>query len=174
MIAQALMQRYQHVQMDTDHLLLAMLEQPDGTVPKVLQEMHIDIIRLAEVVKASLERMPKVQGSGNAGRQAQVYPTPAAQRVLGELCWTIAESMKDEYVATEHILLAILEEGASTGARILREFNVSHEAVEMALVAVRGSQRVTDPGAEGQYQALEKYSRDLTQMAREGRSSTNW
>ena len=169
MISQAVMLRYQHMQLDTDHLVLAMLEQPDGTVPKVLQEMGIDTIRLADAVKNSLERMPKVQGGGTAARQAQVYPTPAAQRVLAELCWSVAESMKDEYVATEHILLAIIEEGTSAGARILREFGITREAVEQALVAVRGSQRVTDPGAEGQYQALAKYSRDLTQLAREGK-----
>ncbi|MHB9026677.1 MAG: ATP-dependent Clp protease ATP-binding subunit [Armatimonadota bacterium] len=167
MISQAVMQRYSHMQLDTDHLLLAMLEQPDGTVPKVLQEIGIDTIRLADAVKNSLERMPKVQ-SGSS-RQAQVYPTPAAQRVMGELCWSVAERMKDEYVATEHILLAIIEEGTSQGARILREFNISQESVESGLVAVRGSQRVTEPGAEGQYQALAKYSRDLTQMARDGK-----
>ncbi|HEX2949478.1 MAG TPA: AAA family ATPase, partial [Armatimonadota bacterium] len=169
MISQAVMLRYQHMQLDTDHMILAMLEQPDGTVPKVLQQMGIDTIRLADAVKASLDRMPKVQGAGIAGRQAQVYPTPAAQRVLAELCWSIAERMKDEFVATEHILLAILEEGTSQGAQILREFGITREQVEQALVAVRGTQRVTDPNAEGQYQVLEKYSRDLTQLAREGK-----
>ncbi|MHB9132158.1 MAG: ATP-dependent Clp protease ATP-binding subunit [Armatimonadota bacterium] len=168
MISQAIMQRYQHMQLDTDHLLLAMLEQPDGTVPKVLQEINIDTIRLADAVKNSLERMPKVQGGGMS-RQAQVYPTPAAQRVLGELCWQVAERMHDEYVATEHILFAIIEEGTSQGARILREFGVTQEPLERGLVSIRGSQRVNAPGAEGQYQALAKYSRDLTQMAREGK-----
>ncbi len=166
-ISQGIIQRYQHMQLDTDHLLLAMLEQADGTIPKVLQEMGNDTIRLAEAVRGSLERTPKVQGSG--ARQAQIYPTPAAQRVMGELCWAIAERMKDEYVATEHILLSIIEEGTSSGARILREFGITREKVEQALVAVRGSQRVTEPGAEGQYQALAKYSRDLTQLAREGK-----
>jgi len=168
MISQALLQRYGHMQLDTDHLILAMLEQPDGTIPKVLQEMSIDTIRLADAVKNSLERMPKVQGGG-AARQAQVYPTPAAQRVLAELCWTIAERMKDEYVATEHLLLAIMEEGTSDGNRILREFGITRETFERALIAIRGSQRVTEPGSEGQYQALQKYSRDLTQLAREGK-----
>jgi ATP-dependent Clp protease ATP-binding subunit ClpC len=168
MISQAIMQRYQHMQLDTDHLILAMLEQPDGTIPKVLQEASIDTIRLADAVKNSLERMPKVQGSGGA-RQAQVYPTPAAQRVLAELCWSVAERMKDEYIATEHLLLAIIEEGTSDGARILREFGITQASVEQALIHVRGSHRVTEPGSEGQYQALAKYSRDLTQLAREGK-----
>jgi len=166
MISQSIMQRYQHVQLDTDHLLLAMLEQPEGTVPQILKEMGTDAIRLADAVRGSLDRMPKQQGGG---RQAQIYPTPAAQRVMGEVCWAIAERMKDEYVATEHILLAIIEEGTSQAVRLLREFGVTREAVEKALVAIRGSQRVTDPGAEGQYQALAKYSRDLTQLAREGK-----
>jgi ATP-dependent Clp protease ATP-binding subunit ClpC len=167
MISQAIMQRFQHMQLDTDHLLLALLEQPEGTVPKLLEEMHVDQIRLAEAVKRSLERMPKVQGG--TSRQAQVYPTPAAQMVLGELCPAIAARMGDEYVATEHILLAILEEGASDAARILRDFGATREKVERALIAIRGSQRVTEPGAEGKYQVLAKYSRDLTQLAREGK-----
>jgi ATP-dependent Clp protease ATP-binding subunit ClpC len=168
MLSQAIMQRYQHSQLDTDHLILAMLEQPDGTVPKILEETRVDPIRLADAVRRSLDRLPKVQGGG-AGRQAQVYPTPAAQRVLGSLCWQVVERMKDEYVATEHLLLAIIEEGSSAGARILREHGLTREAIEQALVAIRGSQRVMDPGAEGKYQVLEKYSRDLTQAAREGK-----
>jgi len=168
MISQGIMQRYQHMQLDTDHLLLAMLEQPDGTVPKVLTEMKIDTIRLAEMVKKSLDHVPKVQQSGTS-RQAQVYPTPPTQRVMGDLCWTIAERMKDEFVATEHILLAIIEEGSSSTAHTLRDFGITRETVERALIAIRGSQRVTDPSAEGQYQALAKYSRDLTQLAREGK-----
>ena len=104
-----------------------------------------------------------------AGGQMQIYPTPAAQRVLGELAWQEAQKMKDEYIATEHVLLAILSEGTSPAARILREFFVSYEGFLQALVAIRGSARVTSPGAEGQYQALAKYSRDLTQLAREGK-----
>ncbi len=170
MISQAIMMRYQHIQLDTDHLILAMLEQPDGTVPKVLQEMGCDTIRLADAVKAALERTPKVQQGGRTdAKQMQVYPTPAAQRIFSELCWSVAERMKDDYVATEHLLLAIIEEGTSTGARILREFNITREGVEKGLIAIRGSQRVTEPGAEGQYQALAKYSRDLTQLARDGK-----
>ncbi len=167
MIAQGVMQRYQHVQLDTDHLLLAMLEEPEGTVPSIVTELHVDAVRLADAVRASLDRMPKQQGGG--GRQAQIYPTPAAQRVMGEICWSIAERMKDEYVATEHVLLAIIEDGTSQAARILRDFGLTRETVEKALVAIRGSQRVTAPNAEGQYQSLAKYSRDLTQLAREGK-----
>jgi ATP-dependent Clp protease ATP-binding subunit ClpC len=167
MISQAIMQRYQHMQLDTDHLLLAMLEQPDGTVPKLLTEVGVDIIRLADALKNSLEKLPKVSGGG--ARQAQVYPTPAAQRVMADLCWTVAESMGDEYVATEHLLLAIIEEGASPGARTLQQFGITAEKVRQGLLAVRGNARVSEPGAEGRYQALAKYSRDLTAMAREGK-----
>ncbi|OPZ87585.1 MAG: ATP-dependent Clp protease ATP-binding subunit ClpC [bacterium ADurb.Bin429] len=167
MVSQAIMQRFQHMQLDTDHLLLALLEQAEGTVPKLLAEMKVDTVRLADAVKRSLERMPKVQGGG--GRQAQVYPTPATQIVLGELSPAIAQRMGDEYVATEHILLGIIEEGASDAAHLLRDMRVTREAVERALAAVRGSQRVTEPGAEGKYQALAKYSRDLTLLAREGK-----
>ena len=147
MISQGILQRYQHVQLDTDHLLLAMLEQPEGTVPKVLHELGIDAIRLADAVRNSLDRQPKQQGGG--ARQAQIYPTPATQRVMGEICWAVAERMKDEYVATEHILLAIIEEGTSQTARLLREFGITRETVEKALIAIRGSQRVTGPSCRG-------------------------
>jgi len=167
-ISQGIIQRYQNSQLDTDHLLLAMLEQPDGTVPKVLQEAGVDTIALAGAVKKSIERMPKVTG-GAASRQAQIYPTPAAQRVLAELCGQIAQRMGDQYIATEHILLAIMEEGSSAGAKTLRDFGITKEKVEQAVSKVRGGQPITDPSAEGQYQALAKYSRDLTQLAREGK-----
>ncbi len=82
MITQAIMQRFQNMQLDTDHLLLAMLEQPDGTVPRVLESMKVDVVQLANAVKNSLNRMPKVTGSAGGG-QMQIYPTPAAQRVFG-------------------------------------------------------------------------------------------
>ncbi|MHB0937769.1 MAG: ATP-dependent Clp protease ATP-binding subunit [Armatimonadota bacterium] len=167
-ISQGIIQRYQNSQLDTDHLLLAMLEQPDGTVPKVLQEAGVDTIALAGAVKKSIERMPKVTG-GATSRQAQIYPTPAAQRVLAELCGQIAERMGDQYIATEHILLAIMEEGSSAGAKTLRDFGMTTEKVQQAVSKVRGGQPITDPSAEGQYQALAKYSRDLTQLAREGK-----
>ena len=105
---------------------------------------------------------------GSANRRRST-PPPAAQRVLGELCWAIAARMHDEFVATEHIFLAIIEEGTSNAARVLREAGITREKFEQGLVAVRGTTRVTDPGSEGQYQALAKYSRDLTQLAREGK-----
>ena len=111
MITQAIMQRFQNTQLDTDHLLLAMLEQPDGTIPSVLESMKVDVVQLANSVKNSLTRMPKVTG-GAAGGQMQIYPTPAAQRVLGELAGAEAQKMKDEYIATEHVLLAILAKAA--------------------------------------------------------------
>jgi len=168
MISQAILQRYNHMQLDADHLLLAMMEQPDGTVPKVLTEAGVDINRLVDKVKGSLDKMPKVTATGTS-RQAQVYPTPAAQRILAGLCWEIAQSMGDEYIATEHMLLAIFEEGNSPAAKILQELGATAEKLRQAILAVRGGARVSDPGAEGQYQALAKYSRDLTQAAREGK-----
>ncbi len=164
-ITQAILQRYHHTQMDADHLLLAMLEQPDGTVLKIIQQMGVDHIDLATAVSDKLAQQPKVQGSV----AMQVYLTPAMQRIMNELCWAVADRMKDEYVATEHLLLAIIEEGTTNAAKILKHFNVTHEAVEQALIAVRGNTRVTGRGAEGQYQVLQKYSRDLTQLARDGK-----
>ena len=148
-----------------------MLEQPDGTVPKVLTEAGVDTIRLAEAVKKSIERMPKVSGGGaGARRRSTRRRRPSAY--WASCAGRSAERMQDTYVATEHILLAIIEEGASAGARTLRDFGITKEKVEQALSAVRGSSHITDPGAEGQYQTLAKYSRDLTQAARERASST--
>jgi ATP-dependent Clp protease ATP-binding subunit ClpC len=168
MISQAILERYGHMQMDTDHLLLAMMEQPEGTIPKILEELHVDVVTFTDEIKKTLEKLPKVSISKNS-RQMQVYLTPAAQKVISEICWDIARQMGDDYVATEHILIAIADEGTSPGARILNQFDINKESARRGVLSVRGSSRVNSPNAEGQYKALAKYSRDLTKMAREGK-----
>ncbi len=168
MISQAILERYGHMQMDTDHLLLAMMEQPDGTIPKILEELKIDTVAFTNEIKLTLEKLPKVSVSKNS-RQMQVYLTPAAQKVISEICWDIARQMGDEYVACEHILIAIADEGTSPGARILIQFGINKESARQGVLAIRGSARVNSPNAEGQYKALTKYSRDLTKLARENK-----
>ena len=166
-LCQQVIQRYQHTQLDCSHLLLALLEQPEGVATKILSGMGIDPSVVKQAVEEDLARTPKVQVQGAA--QAQIYFTPHAQRVLTELAWEQAQRLHDTMIAVEHLLLAIVAEGQSSAARILTQLGVTIEGIDRALVAIRGTQQATDEGAEGKYQILEKFSRDLTQMAKEGK-----
>jgi len=167
MASQEIMRRYQHSQMDVEHLLLALLESSDGLAGQIIQRAGGDAAGVRQDVEAALERAPKVEVRG--GGLGQVYVTPALLEILERTAWQHAQRMKDSLIAVEHLLLGILTQGRSEAARILRSRGLSVEAIERALVEIRGSQRVTDEGAEARYQALERYSRDLTQLAREGK-----
>jgi len=166
--AYEIMQRYRHGQLDTEHILLALLEQPDGVIPEILERLHVDVeavkSRLDDVLRAS----PRLQTFGSAARPMQVYITPRVKRVL-DLANEEAQRMKDEYVSTEHIFLAIVNERDGPAARILNDYGVTRNKVLNVLPDVRGGQRVTSPEAESRYRTLEKYSRDLTALAREGK-----
>src|SRR5436189_4740192 len=159
--AQALAQEAQQQEITPEHLLLALLQQPDGTVPPILQQIGVDPIRVAAELKAQLDRLPKVYG-------AQSYLGSRLRRLL-DAAWSEMERLKDEYLSTEHILLAIVDEANSEGARLLQRAGVSREKILQALTQVRGSARVTDASPESKFQALDKYSRDLTALAREGK-----
>jgi len=162
-----IMTRYGHTQVDIEHLLLALLEQPDGVIPQILERLGADVEqvnhRLDEVLRAS----PKagIYGGGGVG---QVFITPRVKRVL-DLANDEANRLKDDYISTEHIFLAIANERNTPVARILRESGVTKDRIYDAIKEVRGGQRVTDRGAETRYRILEKFSRDLTLMAREGK-----
>src|SRR5438094_4820155 len=159
--AQALAQEAQQQEITSEHLLLALLQQADGTVPPILQQIGVDPSRVATELKAQLDRRPKVYG-------AESYLGSRLRRLL-DAAWNEMERLKDEYLSTEHILLAIVEEANSEGGRLLQRAGVSREKILQALTQVRGSSRVTDASAESKFQALEKYSRDLTALAREGK-----
>src|SRR6266567_4680649 len=159
--AQTLAQEAQHQEITPEHLLLALLQQPDGTVPPILQQVGVDPARVASDVKAQLDRLPKVYG-------AETYLGSRLRRLL-DAASTEMERLKDEYLSTEHLLLAIVDEANSEGARILQRAGVTHEKILEALTKVRGSSRVTDATPESKFQALEKYTRDLTALAREGK-----
>jgi ATP-dependent Clp protease ATP-binding subunit ClpC len=165
--AYEILQRYGHNQVDTEHILLALLEQPEGVIPQILEKMNVDQeavrFKLDEVLRAS----PKaaIYGGGN---QAQVFMTPRVKRVI-DLAQEEANRLKDEYISTEHIFLAILSETRTAVARIMKEAGVSKDRVMEIIKDFRGGQRVTDPQAESRYRTLEKYSRDLTRMAQEGK-----
>src|SRR5438045_3347451 len=159
--AQALAQEAQQQEITPEHLLLALLQQADGTVPPILQQIGVDPSRVATELKAQLDRLPKVYG-------AESYLGSRLRRLL-DAAWNEMERLKDEYLSTEHILLAIVEEANSEGGRLLQRAGVSREKILQALTQVRGSARVTGASPESKFQALDKYSRDLTALAREGK-----
>ena len=159
--------RYGHTEVDVEHLLLALLDQPDGLVPRLLLRLDVDVDALRASVEQHLENRPRVSGPGAA--PGEVY----VSRTLSQLLDTAqqeAERLKDEYVSVEHIVLAMIASGSQTGAgRILAEHGVTRERFLEILTEVRGAQRVTSATPEGAYEALEKYGRDLVVEARSGK-----
>jgi len=160
-----LMTRYGHSQVDVEHLLLALVNQVDGAVSALLSEMGADPAALAEQLDTLLQSNPRPGIYGARGGQ-QVFITPRVKRVL-DLAQEEASKLGDEYISTEHIFLAMLYERNTSVARLLQDAGITRERALEAIQEMRGGQRVTDPKAESQYRILDKYSRDLTQMARE-------
>ncbi len=160
--AQALAESEGHPQLEVAHLLLVLVEQPDGVVPAVLSRIGVTPSSVAAALRAELDKLPKVTG---AAQQLQL--SNEARRVLTD-AHAVAERMRDEYVSTEHLLLAAIEAGDSGAARVLRGTGVEPASVLEALTAIRGSQRVTSENPEATYEALQKYGRDLTEAARKG------
>src|SRR3982751_6232481 len=161
--AQQLADREGHPEMTPEHLLFTLLEQRDGIVPEIVRKMNADPAPLAATVKAELDKLPRAHGGAQVTLSARVrHVTDAAERE--------AERLKDEYVSTEHLLVAIAAEGGrSAAARLLQARGISQDAILPALTTIRGSQRVTSQNPEATYQALERYGRDLTELARQGK-----
>jgi ATP-dependent Clp protease ATP-binding subunit ClpC len=164
--AAEIIQRYGHNQIDTEHILLALIEQPQGVVPQILDLLKIDSAALTERLDYILRTSPKANIFG--GGAGQIFITPRVKRII-DLANEEANRMKDEYISTEHIFLAILSERSTPAARLLEGAGVTRDRVYEAVQQIRGGQRVTDPQAETRYRTLEKYSRDLTQASREGK-----
>ncbi|MBV9254831.1 MAG: type VI secretion system ATPase TssH, partial [Actinobacteria bacterium] len=159
--------RFGHTEVDGEHLLLALLEQPDGLVPRLLAATGADPERLRAEVDADLAKRPKVSGPGAS--PGEVYVTQRLSRLL-DAADQEAKRLKDEYVSVEHLVLALLDEGSDTAAgRRLREQGLSRQRFLEALTEIRGNQRVTSAMPEVTYEALEKYGRDLVADARSGR-----
>jgi ATP-dependent Clp protease ATP-binding subunit ClpC len=156
--------RYQHTQLDLEHLLLALLEQPQGVTGQILNKLGIDPLRVQEAAEALLARAPKITVHGGT---RQIYITPGLQRLLDDGAWQQAQRLHDDMIAVEHLFLAILADANSPAGRLLREFGLNETEVDRALMQIRGSHSVRDEGAENRYQALERFSRDLTQLARQ-------
>ena len=150
-----------HPEINALHLLYALVNQEQGAVASILQRVGVRPEQVLFSVRQLLDKLPRVSGTGQPGLSND------AQRIL-ESSWKKAQDLKDEYLSTEHILLGLLD-GGGEPARILKDAGITLQAVLQALKEVRGSQRVTDPNAESTYEALEKYSRDLTQLARSGK-----
>ncbi|MCS7221452.1 MAG: AAA family ATPase [Anaerolineae bacterium] len=165
MRAYEILQRYQHTQVDTEHMFLALLEQPGGVIPQLLERMDVPVAAVRARLEETLSNSPRVIG-GFSGPVAQVFITPRLKRVI-DMAQEEANKLRDEYISTEHIFLAIASERNTPSANILREFGISKERIMRAIEEVRGGQRVTDRAAETRYRTLERYGRDLTQMARE-------
>jgi len=161
--AQQTAERLGHQQIEPEHLLRAILEQKEGVIPPILGKIGANQDQLLKEVEAALESLAKVSGTG----YGQVYISPRSKAVLDK-AFEETEQMKDEYVSLEHILLAITEEKEGEGARILKASGVNRDAILKALVDIRGGQRITDQNPEDKYQALERFSRDLTAIASKG------
>ncbi len=161
--SQELVRHYRHTQWDVEHILLALLQQEGGVAAEVLRELGVDTDRVRERVEQALKRTPMAGYEG-----AQIYPTPRIEPIF-RAASNEAERFKDEFVGSEHLLIAIAGERGGEGAAILKAFGVDQEKIYRALQDIRGGQRITDPRAESKYRALEKYSRDLTELARQGK-----
>ncbi|MEJ2262310.1 MAG: AAA family ATPase [Anaerolineales bacterium] len=161
-----IIQRYGHNQIDTEHILLALIEQPQGVISQILEYLKVDSNALTERLDYILRTSPKANIFG--GGAGQIFITPRVKRII-DLANEEANKLKDEYISTEHIFLAILSERSTPAARLLEGAGVTRERVYEAVQHIRGGQRVTDPQAETRYRTLERFSRDLTQLAREGK-----
>ena len=164
--AAEIIQRYGHNQIDTEHILLALIEQPQGVISQLLEILKVDPENFKERLDYILRTSPKANIFG--GGAGQVFITPRVKRIIDQANEE-ANRLKDEYISTEHIFLAILSERNTPAARLLEDLGITRQRVLDAVDELRGGQKVTDPKAESRYRTLEKYSRDLTTMAREGK-----
>jgi len=161
--AQGIAARFQHNEIDAEHILMALVEQSEGLIPELLKKVGVDPAVILQQIQAGLAGRPRVTGG-----DSQVYTSARARQVLAE-AENQAKRFKDEYVSTEHLFLAILGLKEGDCARVFRAFGVDSAKVLAALKEIRGSQRVTDQAAEERYQPLEKFGRDVTQLARDGK-----
>jgi len=161
--AQEIARRHGNQELDTDHLLAALLAQADSLVPPLLQKLGVAVPALSAAVTQEIERKVKVQGAG-----ADLYPSPSLRKTL-DAAADEAKKLRDEYVSAEHLLLGLLDHGGPTLKKLFQERHVTRDAILKAMADLRGNQRVTDPNPEDKFQALEKYGRDLTALARSGK-----
>ena len=161
--SQDLVRHYAHSQWDVEHILLALLQLENGTPREIMVQIGVTVDAIAVQLDSALESTPKV-----ADNTTQIYPTPRAARLL-EDAKNEADRLKDDYIGAEHLFIAAVMESQGDAAQILKEHGIDQEKVYQALVEIRGNHRVDDPRAESRYRSLDKYSIDLTQLARQGK-----
>ena len=161
-VAREIAEQHQHSEITTEHLLSALLAQKDGIVVPVLQKLGANVTAIRKELQGSLEKAPKVSGG------LERYLSSSTRQAL-EAAWTEASQLKDEYLSTEHLLIALSEAKGTSAQTILAKHGVTKDALLKALIEIRGSQRVTDPNPEDKYQALQRFSRDLTEQAHSGK-----
>jgi ATP-dependent Clp protease ATP-binding subunit ClpB len=167
MDAQNMAVRNSNQQVDVEHLLAALLGQDGGIAASILKKANIDAGNVLRKVKDELDRLPKVTIDGYASNPDQVYITGRLNRILAQ-AESEAKKLNDEYISVEHLLLAMTDDGGTTG-RILKEAGLARDRLLKALQEIRGNQRVTSPNPEVTYEALERYGRDLTKFAGAGK-----
>jgi len=162
--AQSLASSYNHQQIEPEHILSAMLNEPQGIARSMLNKLGVSGDDVSRELAVAIDRIPKVSGSA----VGDAYISPRSKGVL-DAAFAEAAKMKDQYVSIEHIFLAVSEEKQGEAARILKENGISKESILKVLLDIRGSQRITDPNPEEKYQALDRFSRNLTDLARLGK-----
>jgi len=145
-----------------EHLLWAFLNQEENIVNSVLAKIGVNLSKIREDLKSSLDKIPKIEGG------EEVYLSSSLRKIMTN-AQKEAEKLKDEFISTEHLFLALLKEKTCEASRILRENGVTEEALLKALMSLRGTQRVTDPQPEAKYRVLERYARDITELAKQGK-----
>jgi ATP-dependent Clp protease ATP-binding subunit ClpC len=164
--AQEIMHEQHHTQLDVEHIFLAMLRQRDGLTSRAIARLAVDPEMIGQRVERELEKSPKVYGHYGYGNQ--VYITPRTQRLV-KRAEEEATRLTDEYVGIEHLLIAISGEREGASSRILSNFGIDQERIYQVLMEIRGTQRADNPGAEARYEILQKYSTDLTELARQNK-----
>lgn len=159
--AQSKAEEFSHQELRPEHLLWSFLNQEENIVIGVLAKLGVNITKIREELEAYLNQLPKVEG-------AEVYLSSPLRQLMTE-AQKEADKLKDEYISTEHLFLAILKDSSSEASKILEKNGVSEDAVLKALMSIRGSQRITDSQPEGKYQVLKRYARDITELARQGK-----
>jgi ATP-dependent Clp protease ATP-binding subunit ClpB len=162
--AQSLAEGMGHQQIEPEHLLTALLNQPDTILNPLFQKMGLNLNQVKNTLKGQLEKIPRISGTG----RGQSYLSPRLQTVL-DASFAVASQMRDDYVSMEHVLIALMDQKGDALAQAFQALGATRENILKALVDIRGSQRVTDPNPEEKYRPLEKFARDLTELAQQGK-----
>ncbi|HPX12244.1 MAG TPA: Clp protease N-terminal domain-containing protein, partial [Syntrophales bacterium] len=161
--AESLSGQYQNQAVDVEHLLLALIRQPEGIVPEILEKLGTDPRKVEKEIERAVQGFPRVSGGGASQR----YVTPRLNSLM-DRAFEEASRLRDEYVSVEHVLLAASEDKEGQAGRILQKAGATKDRIFQILVEIRGDQRITDPSPEEKYQALKRYARDFNELARKG------